>query len=98
MRRHLSHTSLCPRCHEHNETVLHILRDCSESRAIWANLLSSADYQRFCHVPEMKWFKDNIDGSFQGIIEGYGNGEMEKWRNEDMEMEKWRNEDMEMEK
>ncbi|XP_057744587.1 uncharacterized protein LOC130962384 [Arachis stenosperma] len=38
-RRHLTNDDSCPRCHHHDETVIHVLRDCSYAQCIWKYLL-----------------------------------------------------------
>lgn len=38
-RTHTSNTNLCPRCRTHEETIFHLLRDCSFATQVWSNLI-----------------------------------------------------------
>ena len=58
----------CPICHEELETILHVLRDCPQTRLVWAQLgIQEAD-QRFWGSDHQDWLNWNGRQSGKSII------------------------------
>ncbi|KAK9023907.1 hypothetical protein V6N11_004094 [Hibiscus sabdariffa] len=59
-RRGLGSSAICPRCHMAEETVLHTLRDCKESKAAWL-LILPPDMHRVFFQQDRSWLRGNLD-------------------------------------
>lgn len=55
-KRHLSSTASCPRCGAATETILHLLRDCPSSRAIWIRWMHGSRLDHFDSLSLSNWF------------------------------------------
>ncbi|GMJ03912.1 hypothetical protein HRI_004060400 [Hibiscus trionum] len=59
-RRHIGHFSTCPRCNLEDETILHVLRDCSAATAIWNRLLPASIATDFYRQDAQVWLLSNL--------------------------------------
>ncbi|RYQ82266.1 hypothetical protein Ahy_B10g100865 [Arachis hypogaea] len=59
-RRHLTNDDSCPRCHHHDETVIHVLRDCSYAQCIWKYLLPPNFVNSFFNTDLKDWLMQNL--------------------------------------
>ncbi|XVF28451.1 hypothetical protein REPUB_Repub15cG0030300 [Reevesia pubescens] len=60
MVRGLKDCPACPRCENTIESHLHLLRDCSTSKAIWSRWFHGQHFERFCALPFRDWMKFNL--------------------------------------
>ena len=58
--RGICNEDLCPVCHVEVEDQLHVLRDCSITRAMWQILVPCSDHTRFFRSDFMQWFRENL--------------------------------------
>ncbi|KAL4360986.1 hypothetical protein GQ457_04G014920 [Hibiscus cannabinus] len=59
-RRGLGTSVVCPRCHMADESVLHTLRDCVESKAAWMQLLAPRMREVFFQLDLHSWLRCNL--------------------------------------
>ncbi|RYR56808.1 hypothetical protein Ahy_A05g022515 [Arachis hypogaea] len=57
---HLTSDDSCPRCHHHDETVIHVLRDCSYAQCIWKYLLPPNFVNSFFNTDLKDWLMQNL--------------------------------------
>ena len=50
---------MCPRCKKEPETIIHMLRDCSESKEIWKHLGISVENRSFFSSDLLTWLTTN---------------------------------------
>ncbi|KAL4314000.1 hypothetical protein AHAS_Ahas15G0041300 [Arachis hypogaea] len=58
-RRHLSSSSLCTRCNQLSETILHCFRNCGVVRSVWVSL-GFSDVSFFASHEVHDWFKHDL--------------------------------------
>lgn len=60
MKRNISSSASCPRCGAAVETILHVLRDCPSSRAIWLRWLGRSRLDQFNGFALQEWLRYNL--------------------------------------
>ena len=70
VRRRLTYTDICEKCHLENENTIHVLRDCPFATWIWMNKVKQVDWEKFFNLPLQEWLSNNLcnrksmDGAF----------------------------------
>ncbi|QHO25231.1 Putative ribonuclease H protein [Arachis hypogaea] len=59
-RRHLTTDNACPRCRQHEESILHLLRDCSYARRVWQRLIPANGIHSFFNTSLHDWLILNL--------------------------------------
>ncbi|GMJ13731.1 hypothetical protein like AT4G29090 [Hibiscus trionum] len=62
-RRHVGHSSTCPRCNLEDETIIHVLGDCSAASVIWNRLLPANIANDFYQQDTQVWLLSNLSTS-----------------------------------
>lgn len=62
VRRGFTQSEVCPVCHRCNETLLHLLRDCSLSMQIWKSFLGPSIWQTAQALDLNNWIRSNLQG------------------------------------
>lgn len=70
-RRGLTNSDLCPICHQHPETSLHLFRDCGISKVVWLNLMND--------IPLTFFEEDNFERWLLLNLKAKGSLELGKW-------------------
>uniref|UniRef100_A0A2C9WG69 Reverse transcriptase zinc-binding domain-containing protein n=1 Tax=Manihot esculenta TaxID=3983 RepID=A0A2C9WG69_MANES len=73
-KRNFSPTAACPLCGFANETVIHILRDCSIAKIIWPSFVEPQHLQHFYNLSSIYWLDANLipdwgEASTGGILQ-----------------------------
>ncbi|KAK8480884.1 hypothetical protein V6N11_061841 [Hibiscus sabdariffa] len=58
--RHISSSSLYPLCNEADESIVHVLRDCRASSAVWELILPSSLSSSFAQPDLLAWIENNL--------------------------------------
>ena len=59
-RRHLCDNGVCQLCKNGDETILHVLRDCSAAAGLWVKIVPLSKRQRFFNLPLLEWLYENL--------------------------------------
>ncbi|KAJ7963190.1 Ribonuclease H protein [Quillaja saponaria] len=60
MKRNMADNDYCEQCNPHSETILQVLRDCSDAREFWNNLLIPNQVVSFYSLYLIPWLEDNL--------------------------------------
>ncbi|KAK9027502.1 hypothetical protein V6N11_067335 [Hibiscus sabdariffa] len=63
-RRSFGQSLVCPCCHAHAETTVHVLRDCHLAHEIWSNLLPPTCSVDFFHSHFQDWLCSNLTADY----------------------------------
>ena len=59
-RRHLNASALCTRRDNGNESVLHVLRDCSQAKSLWLRMVPSNSQSNLFFLDLKEWILHNL--------------------------------------
>lgn len=59
-KRKMSTDSSCSWCQENSEDVIHVLRDCNETKKVWQYLIPRNMQQHFFNMNSTQWLRTNI--------------------------------------
>nr|XP_025664883.1 uncharacterized protein LOC112763420 [Arachis hypogaea] len=59
-RRHLTNDDTCPRCRSHEESTIHVLRDCPYAMSIWNRLIPPNGRSSFFNTELNEWLYQNL--------------------------------------
>ncbi|XP_052112461.1 uncharacterized protein LOC127744218 [Arachis duranensis] len=59
-RRHLTNDDSCPRCRCHEESTIHVLRDCFYAKSIWRKLFPPIGINSFFNTDLNEWLLQNL--------------------------------------
>ncbi|KAK7243973.1 hypothetical protein RIF29_38788 [Crotalaria pallida] len=60
-RRHMAASASCSLCTNHDESILHALRDCGSIKEVWLNFISSSKRNVFYSLSLQDWLLLNFD-------------------------------------
>ncbi|KAK4482042.1 hypothetical protein RD792_012965 [Penstemon davidsonii] len=71
-RRNLTASDTCQRCNNHEESIVHALRDCPWAREVWEFIIAPTQFLKFQQIDADSWIKDNVTKvRFDNIILPY---------------------------
>ncbi|KAK9988891.1 hypothetical protein SO802_029130 [Lithocarpus litseifolius] len=68
--RGIIHDACCPLCRNHEETILHTLRDCPVSMNFWQKFRTPQNLSNFMHLSLADWLSTNCLDSYLNRING----------------------------
>ncbi|KAJ1420415.1 Reverse transcriptase zinc-binding domain [Sesbania bispinosa] len=67
LRRGMTNTDLCPRCHSAPETLMHLLRDCEVVAELWESLINQRNWSSFFSLRQDQWIRKNLGFSNHNV-------------------------------
>lgn len=65
--RGISDSDTCPRCLQHPETIMHVLRDCKSSLELWEKIVDPGIWHKLASLGFLKWLELNFTDDFAGV-------------------------------
>ncbi|CAH9053278.1 unnamed protein product [Cuscuta europaea] len=81
-RRHMATEGVCSRCNQHQETALHVLRECPFAVTTWEHLAYLATDRMNWESPLLPWITHHLKASSNSLIFGVACWSLWKARNE----------------